>query len=117
MGFRKICGLIIAVIAAIIIIAFMLANRAPAALNFSIFSALWRGNEAAAITAPLFIWLFVFLIGGLIIGFLAAMPRLFARRRQIARLEQENARLKADLAAAAAKTIEAAPAPVPAAHY
>jgi len=116
MSFRQICGIIIAAPIAVIIIAFILANRALTTLNFNIFSALWSGSETAGLTAPLFVWLFLALAAGIIIGFIASAPRLISRRRQIARLEQENGRLKADLAAGAAKAAAAEPAEM-AAHY
>lgn len=100
MSFKKICAAVIAVPIAVILIAFIVANRELVPLNLDIFSALFSEAESGySVTAPLFIWLFAFLLLGILIGALAFAPKLYRIRRQARRLTAENARLNKKLLA------------------
>ncbi|WP_412057246.1 lipopolysaccharide assembly protein LapA domain-containing protein [Bartonella sp. DGB2] len=65
MTVKRILAAIILVPLAILLIAFIIENRAPVALTLNLFG---LGGSDFNYEAPLFIWLFLFLILGLLIG-------------------------------------------------
>ncbi|MCD6675043.1 MAG: LapA family protein [Burkholderiaceae bacterium] len=77
---------------------FALSNTDNVELRFLVGQLSWH--------APLVVFLLVFLIAGVVLGLLAAVPSLFRQRREIARLTKALRH--------ATPAPEAAPAPVPA---
>jgi len=96
MSFKKICGFIIFVPLAVVMAAFIIANRHFVALNLDIFG---RIDGGYSLTAPLFVWLFAFLALGFAAGALTMLPGLYKMRKSRHRLEADNNRLHKDLAA------------------
>lgn len=60
---------------------FALSNTGTVELRFLVGELVWR--------APLVVFLLVFLVAGVALGLLAAVPSLFRQRREIARLTKE----------------------------
>lgn len=65
----------------VLALGFALSNTATVELRFVLADVVWR--------APLVVVLLVFLAAGVALGLIAAAPRLFRYRREIARLERE----------------------------
>ncbi|WP_190323081.1 LapA family protein [Candidatus Tokpelaia sp.] len=100
MSLKKICAFIILVPLAVIMVAFIIANRHFVTLNLGIFSLFsGRAEEGYSLTAPLFVWLFVFLFLGFAAGGLAMLPKLCRVQKNRHRLEAENARLHQEVLA------------------
>lgn len=60
---------------------FALSNTNTVELRFLVGELVWR--------APLVVFLLIFLIAGVVLGLLAAVPSLFRQRREITRLTKE----------------------------
>ena len=84
--FRKIVTTIIVVPLAVVIVAFVVANRQAVTVSFDPFSA---ASPAYAATVPLFVVIFVVLILGVLIGGVAAWIRQSKWRRSARRLDAE----------------------------
>lgn len=96
MSFRKICAALVLAPLAVLSVAFIIANRGMVTLNLDIFAALLgKTGEGGSLTAPLFIWLFVFFGLGLLAGSLAMLPKYYQARRARHQLEAENAKPQA----------------------
>ena len=78
---------------------FALSNTASVELRFMLGALAWR--------APLVVFLLLFLLAGVVLALLAAVPPLYRQRREIARLGRELRH-----AARPASAPQAAPAPV-----
>lgn len=99
MSLKKIAALLIIAPLAVVLIAFIIANRSLVPLNLSIFAALFGQTEGGySFTAPLFFWLFLFLALGAALGSLAMLPRHCRVQKEISALERDNARLATELA-------------------
>lgn len=84
---------------------FALANTEVVDLHFMLSGMAWR--------APLVLFLLVFFAVGLFLGFIAAVPSLFRKHREIAALKEELKRLASSEASlkVSSKTIEAGSVP------
>ncbi|WP_182418507.1 LapA family protein [Bartonella sp. HY038] len=90
MTFKRIIAAIILIPLAIIVVAFMVANRAAATLALNPFdSTTWH------FTLPFFIWLFLFLIIGMIIGGFAVWFEQHKYRKALHECQNELAAQKA----------------------
>jgi len=98
MSFKRICALVIIVPLAVILIAFILVNRGSAPVNFNLIGII-TGSDSYNFTAPMFIWIFLFLLIGLLLGGLAMLPKLYGLQKKLSAAARENARLKAELIA------------------
>jgi uncharacterized integral membrane protein len=94
--FRKVLAAVILVPLAVIIIAFAVANRQVVTVSLDPFSA---EHPAASLTLPLFALVIVLLIGGVLIGGIAAWLRQAKWRRLARRLEREIADLRVEIEA------------------
>lgn len=90
---RQIIALIILIPVAIIAVLFMVANRTMVTLTLNPFRS---GDAALSFTAPFFIWLFVFLIIGVIIGGVATWATQYKYRKALRMREDEVAKLRRD---------------------
>jgi putative membrane protein len=52
------------------------------------------GNQDLAVSAPLVVFLLLFFLFGLLVGFATFMPRLYRQRRHIARLKRDLDRVQ-----------------------
>lgn len=71
----------------VVLLGFALGNTEPVRMGFF-------GNQAVAVTAPLVVFLLMFFLLGLLLGFATFMPRLFRQRRLVARLKRDLDRLQ-----------------------
>ncbi len=85
---------------------FALSNTDSVELRFLVGQLSWH--------APLVVFLLVFLIAGVVLGLLAAVPSLFRQRREIARLTRELRHASHPPVPAAAPPAPAEPVPDPA---
>ncbi len=92
--FRRLIGFFILVPLAILIVMFAVANRQVVSVTFDPFDA---ANPAFALTAPLFILVFVLVGLGVLVGGVAAWLRQHAWRSRARQAEAENRELRARL--------------------
>ncbi len=52
------------------------------------------GNQELGFTAPLVVFLLLFFLCGLLVGLLALVPRMYRKRRELARMRREIDRLQ-----------------------
>jgi putative membrane protein len=71
----------------VVLLGFALGNTDPVRMGFF-------GNQALSVDAPLVVFLLMFFLLGLLLGFLTFMPRLFRQRRLVARLKRDLDRLQ-----------------------
>jgi uncharacterized integral membrane protein len=93
---RKTVVALVLVPLALLIVVFAVANRQPVTVSFDPFGA---GDPALSATLPLYIFIFILVILGVIVGGLAAWLRQHKWRRAARRAAAEARALKADLAA------------------
>jgi uncharacterized integral membrane protein len=103
---RRIITAIVVVPLLIVIVAFAVANRQAVTVSFDPFSSV---QPAYAVTLPLFVIIFVFLILGVFIGGVASWLRQGAWRRSARRLDAELRALHGEV-----ETLRARPAVHPA---
>ncbi len=84
---------------------FALSNTGTVEVRFLVGELVWR--------APLVVFLLIFLIAGVVLGLLAAVPALFRQRREIARLTKELRHAGRPAVAASASVPAAPPETVP----
>jgi uncharacterized integral membrane protein len=92
--FRRLMGFLILVPLAILIVMFAVANRQVVSVTFDPFDA---ANPAFALTAPLFILVFVLVGLGVLVGGVAAWIRQHVWRARARQAETENRELRARL--------------------
>jgi len=100
---RKIVAALIVIPLAIVIIAFAVANRQSVTVSFDPFSA---SEPAAVVTLPLFAFVILLLIIGVVIGGVAAWLGRGGWRRTVRRLERDAHELRTKLAAHEAQANE-----------
>jgi lipopolysaccharide assembly protein A len=71
----------------VVLLGFALGNTDPVRMGFF-------GNQDIAVNAPLVVFLLMFFLLGLLLGFATFMPRLFKQRRVVARLKRDLDRLQ-----------------------
>jgi lipopolysaccharide assembly protein A len=71
----------------VVLLGFALGNTDPVRMGFF-------GNQDLAVDAPLVVFLLMFFLLGLLLGFATFMPRLFRQRRLVARLKRDLDRLQ-----------------------
>lgn len=109
---RRPLTLIILVPVAIVLIALSVANRAGVTFTIDPFN---PGNPALTYTAPLFVWLFLALIVGLLLGSFATWYKQGKHRKQAKqnRTEAEKLRQQAEALQKAAKQSASPALPAP----
>ena len=70
----------------VVLLGFALGNTDPVRMAF--------GSQDLSVDAPLVVFLLMFFLLGLLLGFLTFMPRLFRQRRLVARLKRDLERLQ-----------------------
>jgi len=70
----------------VLLLGFALGNTDPVRMGFF--------NQDVAVDAPLVVFLLMFFLLGLLLGFATFMPRLFRQRRLVARLKRDVDRLQ-----------------------
>ncbi|EJF91041.1 lipopolysaccharide assembly protein LapA domain-containing protein [Bartonella tamiae] len=95
MSAKRIIALIILIPIAVILIAFIVANRQIVALTFNPFQ---PGSEGLTFYAPLFVWLFSFFIIGILIGGLTVWFTQHRFRKALKDTQTELQGLKLDIA-------------------
>ncbi|MGE0800950.1 MAG: lipopolysaccharide assembly protein LapA domain-containing protein [Lautropia sp.] len=83
----RVIGWLLKLLVFIVLLGFALGNTAPVRMGFF-------GNQEIAVTAPLVVFLLLFFLVGLILGFATFMPRLYKQRRLVARLKRDLDRLQ-----------------------
>lgn len=91
MTLKKVIAFIILVPVAVVAVLFMVANRAIVTLTLNPFH---PGDAAFSFTAPFFIWLFAFLIAGVVIGGISVWINQSKYRKALREREDEVAKLR-----------------------
>ena len=83
----RLIGWLLKLVIFVVLLGFALGNTEPVRMGFF-------GNQEMAVDAPLVVFLLMFFLLGLLLGFATFMPRLFKQRRLVARLKRDLDRLQ-----------------------
>lgn len=83
----RLVGWLVKLLIFVALLGFALGNTERVKLGFF-------GNQDLSFTAPLVVFLLLFFMLGLLLGFLTFMPRLYRQRRQLARVKRDLDRLQ-----------------------
>jgi uncharacterized integral membrane protein len=83
----RLIGWLFKLVVFIVLLGFALGNTEPVSMGFF-------GNQDISVSGPLVVFLLLFFLIGLLLGFATFMPRLFRQRRLVARLKRDLDRLQ-----------------------
>lgn len=83
----RLIGWLVKLVIFVLLLGFALGNTQPVRMGLF-------GNQDIAMSGPLVVFLLLFFLLGLLLGFATFMPRLFRQRRLVARLKRDLDRLQ-----------------------
>jgi uncharacterized integral membrane protein len=83
----RVIGWLLKLVIFVVLLGFALGNTEPVRMGLF-------GNQDMAVDGPLVVFLLMFFLLGLLLGFITFMPRLFRQRRLVARLKRDLDRLQ-----------------------
>jgi putative membrane protein len=83
----RLIGWLFKLVVFVVLLGFALGNTEPVRMGFF-------GNQEISVSGPLVVFLLLFFLIGLLLGFATFMPRLFRQRRLVARLKRDLDRLQ-----------------------
>ena len=83
----RLIGWLLKLVVLIVLLGFALGYTQPVRMGFF-------GNQDVSVSGPLVVFLLLFFLIGLLLGFATFMPRLFRQRRLVARLKRDLDRLQ-----------------------